>query len=94
MTLAFSFHGPHVADMGALEDVVKEALRLSPHSVRTIADEAGVSEKLLRMIRDGERKATVPVVTALADAMERLAEEQAGAASMLSQALFWRKEDA
>ena len=52
-----------------------------------------MSDKLLRMIRDGERTATVPVVSALAEAMERLSEQQAGATSMLKDTLFWRKGD-
>ena len=94
MILATFLACPHISDMGVLEDVVREALKLSPHSIRAIAEEAGVSEKLLRMIRDGERTATVPVVTALADAMERLSEQQAGATSMLKNTLFWRKGDA
>ena len=94
MILAIPLECPHIEDMGVLEDVVREALRLSPHSIRTIAEEAGVSDKLLRMIRDGQRTATVPVVTALADAMERLTEQQAGATSMLKDTLFWRKGDA
>ena len=91
MIIATLLKCPHISDMGVLEDVVREALRLSPHSIRAIAEEAGVSEKLLRMIRDGERTATVPVVTALAGAMERMTEQQAGAASMLKDTLFWKR---
>lgn len=79
--------------MGIQEDAVREALRLSPHSVRTLADEAGVSEKLLRLIRDGERNATPRVVMALAEAMKGLAQRQADAIRILQESLQ-REEDA
>ena len=41
-------------------------------SLRALATRAGVSEGLLRMIRDGERAATPAVVEALAEAFEAL----------------------
>lgn len=75
---------PHTADMGAtLEDAVRRALQAAPASLRTLAERAGVSERLLRMIRDGERTATPRVVDALAEALEALSRDHAAAASIL-----------
>jgi len=73
--------------MGIREDAVVEALKWSPHSIRAVALEAGVSEKLLRSIRDGKRVATPRVVKALARAMTVLADRQTSAAHILLDAI-------
>ena len=70
-----------------MEDAVREALELAPSSLRTLSRGACFSEKLLRLIRDGQRSATPPVVEALAETLELLAEEHAQAAAVLRHAL-------
>lgn len=77
--------GPHYADM--MEDAVRRALELAPGSTRALAGKAGVSPRLLRLIRDGERTATPRVVAALAKACERMADESAAAARVLRESL-------
>lgn len=72
---------------GVREDAVRRASELAPGSVRALADEAGVSEGLLRFIRDGQRSATPAVVEALAAALERLSERHADAARILRDSL-------
>ena len=62
---------------------VRDALQVSPMSMRRLAQEAGVSDTLLRLIRDGHRTATEPVVEALADALERLSAQNGEAARVL-----------
>lgn len=49
--------------------VVREALDRAPCSVRALALEAGVSPRLLRMIRDGDRRLTRETRDALAGAL-------------------------
>ena len=63
------------------------AWTLSPSSTLALATEAGVSDRLLRMIRDGERSATPAVVEAVAGAMERLGARHGDVARVLRQAL-------
>lgn len=69
------------------EDAVRHTLKAYPGSIRTLAREAGVSDTLLRLIRDGKRTATQETVEALAGAMERLADRHAEAARILRDAL-------
>ena len=69
--------------MGKREVAVARALRVAPGSLRAVADEAGVSESLLRAIRDGERSATPVTVEVVAAALERLAQRHADAARLL-----------
>ncbi len=77
----------HIACMGIQEDAVREALRSFPGSVRALAREAGVSETLLRQIRDGDRTATPRTLRLIADAMEFMGARQTHAASILRDAI-------
>lgn len=70
------------------ENAVRRALKRAPGTLRALAREAGVSLRLLQLIRDGERSATPEVVAALAHALERLAKQNAEAARVLRQALM------
>jgi hypothetical protein len=70
-----------------MEDAVRRALELAPGSIRALAQEAGISPRLLRMIRDGERTATPRVVAALASACDRMADHSAAAARVLRESL-------
>lgn len=49
--------------------LLREVLDATPTSLRALADAASVSEKLLRMIRDGDRRLTPEVRAALAEAI-------------------------
>lgn len=69
------------------EDAVRQALDMAPGSLRAIAQEAGVSEGMLRHIREGRRRATPTVMEAVAEALEQLAREHAAAAALLRDAL-------
>lgn len=51
--------------------VLRKVLEANPASIRTLASEAGVSEKLLRLIRDGNRRLTPETRDALAGALRR-----------------------
>jgi hypothetical protein len=73
--------------MGINEDAVRQALDSFPGSIRTLAAAAGVSEGLLRAIRDGRRVATPRVVGMIAEAMEEMAERQSNAARILRDSL-------
>ena len=76
-----------------MEDAVRRAMRASPTSDRTLAHESGISPALLSMIRTGERSATPAVVTALADALDRLAGRHADAARILRHALASEEDE-
>lgn len=76
------------------EDAVRRALDLAPGSLRALAEEAGVSEALLRAVRDGQRRATQATVEALAGALERLAGRNAQAAATLRDTLTGESEEA
>lgn len=82
---------PHIAVMGIQEDAVREALRSFPGSIRALAREAGVSEKLLRSIRDGDRTATHRTLRLIADAMEFMGVRQLDAARILREALHGKE---
>jgi hypothetical protein len=73
--------------MGIQEDAVREALKAFPGSIRALAREAGISEKLLRSIRDGERTATTRTLSRIADAMELMGMRQLDAARILRDAI-------
>jgi hypothetical protein len=87
MMLASISTCPHIAVMGIQEDAVREALKSFPGSIRALAREAGVSEKLLRSIRDGDRTATTRTVGMIADAMEFMGVRQLDAARILRDAI-------
>lgn len=76
------------------EDAVRRALELAPGSLRALAEEAGVSEALLRAVRDGQRRATRTTVEALAGALERLADRSGQAAATLRDTLTGESEEA
>lgn len=71
---------------------MKRALRLGSGTVRALAREAGVSEGLIRHIRDGRQAATARTVEALAEALERIADRNAQAARVLRESLTTDKE--
>ena len=73
--------------MAKREDAIRRALELFPSSILALAREAGVSGRLLGMIRDGERSATVAVTEAVATAIEGLGARHAEAARILRDAL-------
>lgn len=63
---------PYCADaMSDSRAALRQALDAIPASTRALAEEAGVDEKLLRMIRDGERRLTPETRDALAGALRR-----------------------
>lgn len=93
MSLASGPASTYYAYMGRQEDAVRTALEAFPGSIRTLAAAAGVSEGLLRAIRDGRRSATPRVVGFLAYALEQMAKQQTDAARILKDSLL-RKEDA
>lgn len=66
---------------------MRRALELAPVSGLALAKEAGVSARLLRMIRDGERRATPTTTGALLSALERLSGQHEAAAVVLREAL-------
>jgi uncharacterized protein HemY len=69
------------------EDAIRRAMDLFPGSILALGREAGVSSRLLRMIRDGERPATPRVTAYVAAALERLGERHDEAARILRDAL-------
>ena len=73
--------------MAKREDAIRRALELFPYSILALAREAGVSGRLLGMIRDGERSATVAVTEAVATAIERLGARHDEASRILRDAL-------
>ncbi|MFH1763310.1 MAG: hypothetical protein ABIF09_03870 [Gemmatimonadota bacterium] len=75
------------AHMGIQEDAVRTALESYPGSIRSLAAASGVSEALIRAIRDGERTATTRTLGKIADAMSEMAERQADAARILRDAI-------
>jgi len=85
---------PHIGYMETTrEDAVRKALELNTGSMRALAEEAGVTHGLLRMIRDGERSATPATVEKLAAALERWSERTTEAAHVLRQSLTERGEE-
>ena len=78
----------HIGNMSPeQEDAVRRALELFPGSLRALGREAGVSYRLLGMIRDGQRTATTETVEALADAFERLRDRHDEGARILRESL-------
>ena len=80
-------YSPNISDMISREDALRWALELAPGSLLSIADEAGYSEKLLRLIRAGKRSATPAVTRAVAEALERLSDRYSESARILRNAL-------
>ena len=70
---------------------MRRALEMAPTSVLALANEAGVSARLLRMIRDGERSATPATTKAVLGALEPLAGQHVAAARVLGVVTGWRK---
>lgn len=60
---------PHLSDMGEIQAVLRKVLDAIPTSLRAFAHAAGVSEKLVRMIRDGDRRLTPDVRAKLVEAL-------------------------
>lgn len=69
MTLAPAPVCPHFTDMEETKAILRKVLDAIPTSTRALAQEAGVSEKLLRMIRDGDRRLTSDVRAKLVEAL-------------------------
>jgi len=57
--------------MDKATDVLRLVFDAIPASTRALAREAGVSPKLLRMVRDGERRLTAATRDALVAALRR-----------------------
>lgn len=74
-------------DIGAGEDAVRAAIELNTGSMRALARNAGISIKLLVLIRDGERTATAATIEALAAAFEGMTEHTSEAARILRDTL-------
>lgn len=85
--LAPLFWCAYFAHMGKKEDAVRKALELYPGSIRSLAAASGVSEALLRAIRDGERSATTRTVAFIAYAMEAMGKSELEAARILKDSL-------
>lgn len=76
--------GPQVEDaMSDPRAALRQALEATPTSIRALAREAGVSHRLLRLVRDGERRLTPETRDAVADALRRWAEDCRGGAEAL-----------
>ncbi|MCJ7629160.1 MAG: helix-turn-helix transcriptional regulator [Longimicrobiales bacterium] len=91
MILALPPWRAYFAHMGIKEDAVRQALELYPGSIRSLAAASGVSEALIRAIRDGERNATPRTLGRIADAMTDMSERQADAARILRDALHGKE---
>lgn len=63
-----------------------EAVRSVPGSVRELAAEAGVSDTLIRLVRDGKRRLTSETGAAVAAALRRWAERCRTAAEAVESA--------
>jgi predicted transcriptional regulator len=87
MMLAPSYWCAYFAHMGINEDAVRKALELYPGSIRSLAAASGVSEALIRAIRDGERSATTRTMGLIAYAMEVMGKNQIEASRILKEAL-------
>ena len=68
-------------------DVVRDALKRSPASLRALAREAGVPVSTLSRIVSRERKATEDVASALADAFTRWGDSCQDSSSRIRNAL-------
>lgn len=77
---------PHYSDMGEPKAVLRKVLDAIPTSLRALAHEAGVSEKLLRMIRDGDRRLTPEVRAQLVEALRAWEQDCGDAADALEAA--------
>lgn len=64
-----------------------EALEAAPGSVRELAREAGLSESLLRHVRDGRRRLTPETGDAVAAALRRWSERCRTAAEVVDSAV-------
>ncbi len=72
--------------MDHLTDVVIQALRAAPCSLRALARTAGVSHVQLLHITQGKRRATPAVAQRVARALERWSEKCGRAAARIRQA--------
>lgn len=65
------------------QDTLRRILRVAPGSIRALARESGVSEALLRAVRDGDRRLTREARDAVADALRTWAARCEGLADAL-----------
>lgn len=77
---------PYFEDTMDARAALRQALNANPASMRALAREAGVSPKLLRMLRDGERRLTPDVQVKLVDALRRWEADVGDAANALEAA--------
>ena len=77
----------HIANMAEIDAATCRAIRHAPVTQRELARRAGLSHNLPRLILSGERRATPAAATKLAEALEAIANEAAGLAKDLRQAL-------
>lgn len=71
---------PHIEDMDDTSEVLRKALDAAPGSTRELARAADVSPRLLRLVRDGDRRLTAATRDGLAAALRRW-EERCGEAA-------------
>ena len=76
-----------VAMRERLSNVVRDALKRSPASLRALAREAGVPVSTVSRILAGEREATEDVASALADALTKWGASCQAASSRIRDAL-------
>ena len=69
-------------------EALRAALELASGSMLLLAEAAGLSEEVLGMIRDGDRRAARGTAIALADKLERMADRHYEAACLLREALI------
>lgn len=84
---------PYYSDMGESKAVLREVLDAIPTSLRALALAAGVSEKLLRMIRDGDRRLTPEVRVRLVEALRAWEQDCGDAADILEAAALQRGDE-
>lgn len=77
---------PHYEDMGQTQAILQKVLDSVPASTRALAREADISPRLLRMIRDGDRRLTSEVRDALIRTLRAWGEECIEAAEALEAA--------
>lgn len=82
-TLPLRAHLAHLMEQGS--QAVRAVLEQLPVSIRALAREAGVSESLLRAIRDGNRRLTDETREAVVSALRHLGDRHHQLADRLDQ---------
>lgn len=81
--------------MDAINEAVREALAKTPVTLRELARLAGVPSITLSHIVNGHRSASLNVARAVADALDAIAQESTGGATLIRRSLTTnpRKEE-